>query len=202
MSLYWTKRWWVGSGISWTICKSLASRSRQITMPAPHHSVVYGLDALSDAQPTVLWRQIQLITLHYLCDDQPAKEASQHWGCNTACYSSSNYWWPFFVHSKWCTWYTREILGIGWYDYLWNADFVYLCLQYSCLECFDRKSICPVKTEWWGVGVVICLDRGANDLHMVQLMPLPPYHFLLHSNTNWFYFSGAGLPRLSWKRGR
>jgi len=26
-----------GSGISWAICKS-ASRSRQITMPAPHHS--------------------------------------------------------------------------------------------------------------------------------------------------------------------
>jgi len=28
------------------------------------------------------------------------------------------------------------------------------------------------KTEWWGVGVVICLERGA-DLHMTQLMPLP-----------------------------
>ena len=27
-----------GSGISWAICKS-ASRSRQITMPSPHHSV-------------------------------------------------------------------------------------------------------------------------------------------------------------------
>jgi len=28
-------------------------------------------------------------------------------------------------------------------------------------------------------GVVICLERGANDLHMVQLMPLPPHHLLL-----------------------
>jgi len=28
------------------------------------------------------------------------------------------------------------------------------------------------KTEWWGNGVVICLERGA-DLHMAQLMPLP-----------------------------
>ena len=35
-----------------------------------------------------------------------------------------------------------------------------------------RKGIRPVKTEWWGVGVVICLERGA-DLHMAQLMPLP-----------------------------
>jgi len=28
------------------------------------------------------------------------------------------------------------------------------------------------KTEWWGAGVVICLERGA-DLHMAQPMPLP-----------------------------
>jgi len=28
------------------------------------------------------------------------------------------------------------------------------------------------KTEWWGAGMVICLERGA-DLHMAQLMPLP-----------------------------
>ena len=28
------------------------------------------------------------------------------------------------------------------------------------------------KTEGWGAGMVICLERGA-DLHMAQLMPLP-----------------------------
>jgi len=28
------------------------------------------------------------------------------------------------------------------------------------------------RTEWWGAGVVICLERGA-DLHTAQLMPLP-----------------------------
>ena len=28
------------------------------------------------------------------------------------------------------------------------------------------------KLEWWGAGVVICLERGA-DLHMSQLMSLP-----------------------------
>jgi len=28
------------------------------------------------------------------------------------------------------------------------------------------------KTEWWGAGMVICLERGA-DLNMAQLMPLP-----------------------------
>ena len=28
------------------------------------------------------------------------------------------------------------------------------------------------KLEWWGTGVVICVERDA-DLHMAQLMPLP-----------------------------
>jgi len=45
------------SGISWAICKS-APRSRQITTPAPGHSVFYRPDALPAAQPTVSkhWR--------------------------------------------------------------------------------------------------------------------------------------------------
>ena len=47
-----------GSSISWAICKS-APRSRQITTPAPHHSVFYRPDALPAAQPTASkhWRQ-------------------------------------------------------------------------------------------------------------------------------------------------
>ena len=28
------------------------------------------------------------------------------------------------------------------------------------------------KKQWWGAGVVVCLEQGA-DLHMAQLMPLP-----------------------------
>ena len=40
-----------GSGISWAICKS-APRSRQTTMPAPHHSAFYRPDALPAAQST------------------------------------------------------------------------------------------------------------------------------------------------------
>ena len=37
--------------------------------------------------------------------------------------------------------------------------------------CQEGHPACK-KTEWWGAGVVICLERGA-DLHMTQLMPLP-----------------------------
>ena len=67
-----------------------------------------------------------------------------------------------------------------------------------------RKSIQPVEIEWWGVGVVICLQQGADCLHMVQLMPLLSQNASLfpHFNPDWFYLSSTGLSRLSWKRGR
>jgi len=70
--------------------------------------------------------------------------------------------------------------------------------------------------------VVVCLKQGAYDLHMVQLMSLPPHHILLRwlvgwslmslfstnmamsemslASLKWFYFPGASLPGLSWKR--
>jgi len=47
-----------------------------------------------------------------------------------------------------------------------------------CLQCFDAVGratgghpACK-KQEWWGAGVVVCLEQDA-DLHMAQLMPLP-----------------------------
>jgi len=57
---------------------------------------------------------------------------------------------------------------------------VALCptLYYMYLQCFDAvgwaagRASGLYKTEWWGAGVVICLERGA-DLHVAQLMPVP-----------------------------
>ena len=48
-----------------------------------------------------------------------------------------------------------------------------LCLPSVLWCCWlgSRKGIWPVKNEWWGAGMVICLERDA-DLHMAQLMPL------------------------------
>ena len=43
-----------------------------------------------------------------------------------------------------------------------------------------RKSIWSEKIEWLAASVVICLEGGANDLHMVQLILLPPHRLLLH----------------------
>jgi len=42
-----------------------------------------------------------------------------------------------------------------------------------------KKGIRAAKTEWSATDMVICLEQGANGLHMVQLMPLPPHHLLL-----------------------
>ena len=56
-----------------------------------------------------------------------------------------------------------------------------------------RKGIRPVKTEWWGAGMVICLERGA-DLHMAQLIPLPPTVSCFSKIQIGFYLSGTGLP--------
>jgi len=56
-----------------------------------------------------------------------------------------------------------------------------------------RKIIRPANTEWGAAGVVICLKRGA-DLHIVQLMPLPPRHRLLQWNSEWFTFLVPAYP--------
>jgi len=82
-----------GSGISWTICKSaprsrqiscadvplrncslthsLTHSPRQITMPAPHHSVFYRPDALPAAQPTASkhWRHFGQEVVHNIAQN-------------------------------------------------------------------------------------------------------------------------------------
>ena len=43
--------------------------------------------------------------------------------------------------------------------------------------------------EHWPVKIWVrrrCLKQSANDLHIVQLMPLPSWHLLLHWNREWF----------------
>ena len=56
------------------------------------------------------------------------------------------------------------------FSYIYKLQIVPSVLWHCWLD--GRKGIRPVKTERWGAGVVICLERDA-DLHMAQLMPLP-----------------------------
>ena len=63
-------------------------------------------------------------------------------------------------------------LRVGSFYFCW----AFLC--YCLNQCYDavrgvRKSIQPVKIDWWVVGMVIRLDQGADRLHVVQTMPLP-----------------------------
>jgi len=65
------------------------------------------------------------------------------------------------------------------YTFMWHPS-IYCCVDVTSVpsvhwHCWlgGRKGIRPVKkTEWWGAGVVIFLERGA-DFHMAQLIPLP-----------------------------
>ena len=56
-----------------------------------------------------------------------------------------------------------------------NRTFVFVFVAFSALTLLvGRQEGHPAckKLEWWGAGVVICLERDA-DLHMAQLMLLP-----------------------------
>jgi len=61
--------------------------------------------------------------------------------------------------------------------YTWFNTYILPSVLWHCWLGI-RKSIQPVKTEWWGTGVVICPEWGANDLHMVLLVPLTSRHLV------------------------
>ena len=72
----------------------------------------------------------------------------------------------------------------------------YFECDFKCDEVFERDNqreessrmiigLLLLGDEWWGAGVFICLERGANDLHVVQLMPLPSRHLLIQENPKW-----------------
>ena len=63
-----------------------------------------------------------------------------------------------------------------------------------------RKSIRPVKIEWWGVAVIIW-----SVVHIICIWSswchcIPkPHRLLRHLNPDWFFLSGTVLARLSWQ---
>ena len=60
----------------------------------------------------------------------------------------------------------------------------------------DHEEHPTCKIKWWGVSVVICLERGADCLHTVQLRRLSSQNPIISC------LSGTDLSRLSRKRGR
>jgi len=75
-------------------------------------------------------------------------------------------------------------------------------MAFSALTLLDgREEGHPAckKSEWWGAGVVICLERDA-DLHMAQLMALPLTVSCFSKIIDWFTFLVPAYPGSPGKR--
>jgi len=73
------------------------------------------------------------------------------------------------------TWFTMLLFLASFAFSAWKNTPKSLKLPSVLWHCWlsVREIIRTVKIEWSGVGVVIYLERAADCLHMVQLMPLP-----------------------------
>jgi len=78
----------------------------------------------------------------------------------------------------------------------WLID---ICLQCSELLIGRQEEIRPVRCWWW---LSVCSKVQTVRIWSSWHHCIPKRHHLLpHLNPDWFYHSGTGLPRLSWKRG-
>ena len=76
--------------------------------------------------------------------------------------------WPGFSHHFLCYRPFEASCDIWYY---FSCTFLFAFSALTLLV--GRQEGHPAcKKQWWGAGMVICLERGA-DLHMAQLMPLP-----------------------------
>ena len=144
----------------------------------------------------------------------PARGAKEQQPDFSAGYWRSRYTSSVLVNQRWRHDLLQSRLDVVYLD-------IYQCYVYgvhrhridkyldTLIACWlgARKGIRPVKIEWWGVGVVIGLERGADCLHMVQLMPLHPKTPSSPASSKSrlvlpFWYRLGDLPRLSWKRGR
>ena len=123
-----------GSGIIWAICKS-APCSRQITMPAPHHSDFYRPDALPAAHPA----------------------ASNHWRHWLTCIMAIKWWWWFiYMHCSMCS-----VLFLLFHFSSCFADEFFVCythvlLNFSCwliqlsvCTCMFFHEVCLWSILYW-----------------------------------------------------
>jgi len=64
-----------------------------------------------------------------------------------------------------------------------------------CCWLSGRKSIRPVrKLDWWGAGVVICLERSANDLQSGSADATATQSSLFQQNPEWFILLVLAYP--------
>jgi len=91
-------------------------------------------------------------------------------------------WWLWLRIENWSVWISDDAEWLVVFCLCW--DFVSPLLS----DCFAFSSLTPLvghqeeplackelRVRWWHG-----LEQGACDLHMVQLMPVPPHRLLLH----------------------
>jgi len=72
-----------------------------------------------------------------------------------------------------CSIHVLSLICAGAISNFLSCMFAVMCLQcLTLLVGWQEGHLACKKTEQWGTGMVICLERGA-DLHMSQLMLLP-----------------------------
>jgi len=99
--------------------------------------------------------------------------------CNSS-YSAN--WWNNCVATyrrndiRWTIWRSQAVVCSWQKQQTQSINSLSVLLPSVLWHCWFgvRKSNRPVKSEWWGVGVVICPERDADCLNTVQLMPCHP----------------------------
>ena len=112
--------------------------------------------------------------------------------------------WTWQLHSHKCSWLQCHSISHNESDHWWLVG---LHFAFSALTLLaGRQEEHPACKNWvmrcWCgyLSGVRCrlFAYGPADATAIP----KPRHLLRHLNPDWFYLSGTGLPRLSWKRGR
>ena len=110
-----------------------------------------------------------------------------------------------------CHWHGIAALHVAIYNVCSGVQTITLLMQqqhfaFSALALLVGHQEEHPACEWWGVGVVI--SSAWSEVQIVCIWsswchrhPQTPSS-LASFIPDWFYLSGTGLPRLSWKRGR
>ena len=128
-----------GSSISWAVCKS-APRSRQITTPAPHHSVFYRPDALPAAQPTASKHWRHTVVNKKISAAQQILNKSKEWSVSISwqylrqsTFQQRRPWLVYHterppVSTTWCSWGSSSHGSIcdSWYDTIHTYIQIYI----------------------------------------------------------------------------
>ena len=183
-----------GNGISWAICKSVP-HSRQISMPAPHHSVFYRLDALPAAQPTASkhiieqWKILSCSILH---------NAFKTFGVRKVFMSTRRRW--HVCRRSYSTWACTNLVVVvdAWTaknnnasgsPWNWWQGHKTACNSICCLIAFRKVKTFATQLLTWSLRplIVRLLTAHAASFCVWNSPCTEPYSSLYHSDKYYHY---------------